>query len=73
MTQKALTQCLPRLERNGLISRRVIMSSPIGVEYTITLLGYSLLGPFQMLHAWTMEHLDEVERARQAFDGSAAV
>ncbi|MBD8664750.1 helix-turn-helix transcriptional regulator [Rhizobium sp. CFBP 8752] len=72
VTQKALTQCLRRLERNGLISRRVIETSPIGVEYTITPLGCSLLGPFQALHAWTMEHLDAVERARQAFDGRDA-
>ena len=32
VTQKALTQCLRRLERNGLISRRVIPTSPISVE-----------------------------------------
>lgn len=73
VTQKALTQCLRRLERNGLISRRVIMSSPIGVEYAITPLGGSLLGPFQALHAWTLEHLDEVEQARQSFDDRADV
>ena len=72
VTQKALTQCLRRLERNGLVSRRVIMTSPIGVEYAITPLGRSLLGPFQALHVWTLEHLDEVERARQAFEGRAA-
>lgn len=72
VTQKALTQCLRRLERNGLISRRVIVASPIGVEYAITPLGFSLLGPFQALYAWTRENLDEVERARQAFDGRAA-
>jgi len=71
VTQKALTQCLRRLERNGLISRRVIMGSPIGVEYAITPLGRSLLGPFQALHEWTLEHLDDVEQARQAFDDSA--
>lgn len=70
VTQKALTQCLRRLERNGVISRRVILASPIGVEYSITPLGRSLLGPFQALHDWTMEHMDEVERARQAFDGA---
>ncbi|CAO3431760.1 winged helix-turn-helix transcriptional regulator [Azospirillum endophyticum] len=71
VTQKALTQCLRRLERNGLISRRVIMSSPIGVEYAITPLGRSLQLPFKALYAWTLEHLDEVEQARQAFDGRA--
>ncbi|WCJ66274.1 winged helix-turn-helix transcriptional regulator [Agrobacterium tumefaciens] len=72
VTQKALTQCLRRLERNGLISRRIIPTSPIGVEYTITPLGRSLLGPFQALHQWTIEHMDDVDQARQAFDGRAA-
>ncbi len=72
VTQKALTQCLRRLERNGLISRRIIPTSPIGVEYTITPLGRSLLGPFQALHAWTIDHIDDVERARQTFDGRDA-
>lgn len=72
VTQKALTQCLRRLERNGLISRHVITGSPIGVGYAITPLGRSLLAPFQALHEWTLEHMNDVERARQAFDGSAA-
>ena len=72
VTQKALTQCLRRLERNGLISRRIIETSPIGVEYAITPLGRSLLGPFQALHGWTLDNLDEVERARQVFDSRAS-
>lgn len=72
VTQKALTQCLRRLERNGLISRRVIMTSPIGVEYTITALGCSLLAPFEALHAWTLTNLAEVQKARQAFEDRTA-
>ncbi len=42
VSQKALTQCLRRLERNGLISRRVIPVSPVAVEYEITALGRTL-------------------------------
>ena len=68
VTQKALTQCLRRLERNGLVSRRVVPVSPVAVEYEITLLGRSLQPPFKALYAWTLQHLDEVEGARQAFD-----
>jgi DNA-binding HxlR family transcriptional regulator len=73
VTQKALTQCLRRLERNGLLSRRVIVTSPIGVEYEITPLGRSLQPPFKALYAWTKDHLDAVEDARQAFDERTAV
>lgn len=72
VTQKALTQCLRRLERNGLLSRRVIPASPVAVEYSITPLGRSLQDPFKALYAWTMQHLDQVDAARQAFDGRNA-
>ncbi|PKU23573.1 winged helix-turn-helix transcriptional regulator [Telmatospirillum siberiense] len=68
VTQKALTQCLRRLERNGLVSRRVIPISPVAVEYEITPLGRTLQPPFKALYAWMMAHLPEVEAARQAFD-----
>jgi DNA-binding HxlR family transcriptional regulator len=68
ITQKALTQCLRRLERNGLIERRVIPSSPVGVEYEITPLGRTLQPPFRALYAWTVDHLPDVEQARRQFD-----
>lgn len=42
ITHKALSETLKRLERNGLISRRVLPTQPIGVEYAITDLGGSL-------------------------------
>lgn len=71
VTQKALTQCLRRLERNGLVSRRVIPVSPVAVEYSITPLGRSLQQPFNALYAWTLINLDEVEAARRAFDTRA--
>ncbi|MGL4961375.1 MAG: winged helix-turn-helix transcriptional regulator [Inquilinus sp.] len=68
VTQKALTQCLRRLERNGLVSRRVIPVSPVAVEYEITPLGRSLQHPFKALYAWTIAHLEEVDEARRIFD-----
>lgn len=68
VTQKALTQCLRKLQRNGLVSRHVLPTSPVGVEYRMTPLGRSLQQPFCALYRWTVEALPEVERARQAFD-----
>lgn len=73
ITQKALTQCLRRLERNGIVDRRVITASPISVEYGITALGRSLDHPFQALHRWTIENLSEVEQARSRYDERAAL
>lgn len=71
VTQKALTQCLRRLERNGLIVRRVLPGSPVAVEYALTTLGRTLLVPFRALYGWTVENMDEVEAARRRFDGTA--
>lgn len=68
ITQKALTQALRRLERNGIVTRRVITHSPIAVEYSVTPLGTSLKGPFEVLYQWTVQYLPEVERARLVFD-----
>ena len=68
VTQKALTQCLRRLERNGLLSRHVIPVSPIAVQYEITPLGRTLLQPFKVMHDWTLTKLPEVEEARRVFD-----
>ena len=68
VTQKALTQCLRRLERNGLVLRRVITTSPVAIEYEITALGRSLQPAFKTLYGWTMANFEEVERARSAFD-----
>lgn len=68
VTQKALTQCLRRLERNGLLSRRVIPVSPVAVEYEITPLGRTLQQPFKALYAWTLANMPAVETARQFFD-----
>ncbi|XTZ39885.1 winged helix-turn-helix transcriptional regulator [Salmonella enterica] len=68
ITQKSLTQCLRRLERNGIISRRVIPSSQVAVEYSITALGRTLEAPFQALFNWTIEHAAAVTLAQVAFD-----
>jgi DNA-binding HxlR family transcriptional regulator len=71
VTEKALTQCLRRLERNGLVERRVIASSPVAVEYQITPLGRTLQVPFKALYAWTLQNMATVEQARSAFDRRA--
>jgi DNA-binding HxlR family transcriptional regulator len=49
ITHKALTQALRRLQRNGLVTRLVIATSPVAVEYSITPLGLTLQQPFAAL------------------------
>jgi DNA-binding HxlR family transcriptional regulator len=72
ITHKALTEALRRLERNGLVNRRVIASSPIAVEYSITALGHTLKDPFVVLVAWATEHGQSMEKAQASYDGRAA-
>jgi DNA-binding HxlR family transcriptional regulator len=69
ITHKALADALKRLERNGLIRRDVLpMTTPIGVEYTITPLGRSLQDPFVALYEWALHHGPELERAQVTYD-----
>ena len=68
VTHKALTQALRRLERNGLISRRVLATSPVAVEYSITPLGQTLQVPFGAVYSWSIDHLDEIEGANRLYD-----
>ena len=69
VTQKSLTQALRRLERSGIVARRVIPMSPVAVEYSVTPLGETLIEPFQALFQWASVHKDRVEAAQKAFDG----
>jgi len=68
VTQRVLTQTLRRLERNGMITRRIVPTSPIGVEYSLTPLGESLREPFGRLYDWTVEHAATIQAAQAAYD-----
>lgn len=68
ISQKALTETLRRLERNGLLARRVIPVSPVAVEYSITPLGRTLQEPFAALYNWTVRHQLDIVEAQQSFD-----
>jgi len=68
ITHKALTQALRRLERNGLIARRVLDTSPVAVEYSITELGRTLQVPFGAMYEWSINHLHEIEQAQETYD-----
>ena len=68
VTHKALTQALRRLERNGLIAREVLATSPVAVEYSITELGRTLQGPFEAVYDWAINHLHEIEQAKEIYD-----
>lgn len=68
ITHKALADALKRLERNGLVRREVLPTSPVGVEYSITPLAQTLQQPFMALNDWALAHGPALERAQAAYD-----
>lgn len=68
ISQRSLVSCLRKLERNGLVARKVIDGKILGVEYRLTELGYSLDAPVASLMQWTSEHAAAVRSAQRAFD-----
>ncbi|ANV26667.1 helix-turn-helix transcriptional regulator [Rhizobium pusense] len=71
ITHKALADALKRLERNGLVTRTVLPTQPVGVEYAITPLGHSLRQPFEALCSWAVANGDKVEAAALLYDNRA--
>ncbi|MFJ4209361.1 winged helix-turn-helix transcriptional regulator [Paenarthrobacter sp. NPDC089675] len=68
VTPKVLTQTLRALERDGLITRTVHAQVPPRVDYQLTPLGESLLGPLGMLREWAESHVPSILEARDAYD-----
>jgi DNA-binding HxlR family transcriptional regulator len=68
ITHKALADALKRLERNGFVTRTVLPTAPIGVEYAITPLGHSLRQPFEALCGWALANGREIDEAGDRYD-----
>jgi DNA-binding HxlR family transcriptional regulator len=60
ISKKMLTQTLRKLERNKLVERRTLATAPAGVEYRLTQLGQSLLGPVSVLARWAEDHAEDL-------------
>jgi DNA-binding HxlR family transcriptional regulator len=63
ISHKMLTQTVRELERYGLIKRHAYAVIPPRVEYSLTDLGRTLVGPLEVLTEWSINHIDEVEAA----------
>lgn len=68
VTPKVLTSTLRTLERDGLLLRTVTAQVPVRVDYELSDLGRSLLGPMETIRLWSQEHVPSVLRAREEFD-----
>jgi len=72
ISQRMLTVTLRSLERDGLVGRRVVPSTPPQVEYALTAAGHSLAEPIGHLVRWANEHQPGIEMARASFDAAHA-
>jgi len=68
ITHKALADALKRLERNGLVNRKVLPTQPVGVEYSITPVAESLREPFAALYGWSLVNGEGMARAQANYD-----
>ena len=69
VSQRMLTLTLRNLERDGLVDRTVTPSIPPRVDYELTELGRSLQKPICGLVRWSMDHVGEINEARERYDG----
>ena len=72
VTQKMLSQTLKALERDGLVSRKVVPAAPVAVEYALTPLGETLASTIDALQQWARAHMGEVARAQARYDDDHA-
>jgi DNA-binding HxlR family transcriptional regulator len=68
ITHKMLAQTLRRLERDGLLARKVYPVIPPRTEYTLTALGETLIQPLNVFFQWGEENMVSVEQARSNYD-----
>jgi DNA-binding HxlR family transcriptional regulator len=71
ISQKMLTQTVRRMERDGLLARKVYPVVPPKVEYKLTDLGLTLSAAFCGVWVWAAENLSKVEESRAKFDKKA--
>lgn len=64
ISQKMLTVTLKSLETDGLIDRKVYPQVPPRVEYSLTVLGESLLPSINMLKKWAADSQPAILEAR---------
>ncbi|MER7901410.1 helix-turn-helix domain-containing protein [Streptomyces sp. NPDC096046] len=72
VSEKMLTQTLQTLERDGLVHRDAKAVIPPRVDYSLTDLGREAAEQVRGLAAWTHQRMDEVEKARRAYDEARA-
>ena len=68
ISQRMLTFTLRALERDGLVMRTAFATIPPRVDYELTKLGRSLLGPVSELGLWARKNRSAIQNARHRYD-----
>jgi DNA-binding HxlR family transcriptional regulator len=71
VSHRMLTLTLRGLERDGLVTRTIYPTIPPKVEYELTDMGRSLIGPLRTLSSWGRKNRPAIEEARVRFDAQA--
>ena len=71
ISAKMLTQTLRRLERDGLVARKIYPVVPPRVEYALTPLGQTVIDPLDAMCQWADTHWHEVLAARSAYQSES--
>ncbi|MBY8828327.1 winged helix-turn-helix transcriptional regulator [Hephaestia mangrovi] len=68
ISQQMLTSTLKTLERDGLVTRTVVPTTPPQVSYTLTDLGRSLSSTLRQLAEWSIDNLATIQESRRRYD-----
>jgi DNA-binding HxlR family transcriptional regulator len=68
ISQRALTQTLRNLRRDGIVARDLFPTTPPSVRYRLTELGESLVAPVRLLERWAIENMVAILQHRDVFD-----
>jgi DNA-binding HxlR family transcriptional regulator len=71
--QRALTETLRSLRRNGFVVRDLCSTTSPNARYRLTGLGESLVAPVRLLERWALEKKFEILRHRAVFDAAAGL
>ncbi len=71
ISQRMLTVTLRALERDGILSRTVFEVMPPHVVYELTPMGSTLMCATASLVKWSSENLEQINKARAAYDARA--
>ena len=68
ISQRMLTLTLRKLERDGLVERTVFAEVPPRVEYRLSDLGLTLVGPASALADWAVAHHEQIAHQQFSYD-----